>query len=113
RCRQRRRVVDPVPSHGDDRTLGFEFSNDFDLFIWHYFGLELIDAQLMRDRFSCPLIVACAHDDLQTHFMKFTDGLSRCRLDWISNSENANGFSVYRDPDCSLCSFLEAAGLFR
>ena len=80
--------------------------DDADLLIWHHLGLELIDAQFACNRFSCPLIVACAHHNLEAHCMKLTDGLFGCRLDWVRDTQNANCVPVYREPDCGLCFFL-------
>src|SRR6266567_7542349 len=86
---QGRRIVDTIPSHRDDGAFRFKFSNDIDLFIWHHFGAELVDAQFARNRFGRSTIVARAHDYLQVHLVKLANRFFRRGFGWISTAENA------------------------
>ena len=47
--RERRRVVDPIPRHCNDRAAGFESFDNLDFLIRHQFRAEFIDAELTRD----------------------------------------------------------------
>ena len=88
--RKRRRVVNSVARHCHDCAAGFQFFNDLDFLIGHYFRSVFIDAQLTRNRFSSSTIVAGAHDDLQTPAVKRPNRRFGRWLDGISDAKDSD-----------------------
>ena len=105
-CGECRGIVDPISRHCHSCAFRLQVSDNVNFFIWHHFCLEIINAQLARDRFGGATIVACAHDHSQAHRMQLTNrGFGR-RFDWIGNAEKAECISVYAQPNRGFRFFL-------
>jgi hypothetical protein len=62
--RHGRRIVDPVTDHGDRAVLRDQFLDRPDLVLGQELGMDLIDADLARDRLGGRPIVAGQHDQM-------------------------------------------------
>ena len=60
---QRRRIVDAVAGHRDDAARRRSRSTTVALLLRQHLGLDVVDAELARDRLGGRAVVAGQHDD--------------------------------------------------
>ena len=59
--------------------------------------MNLINANLTRHRFGCRLTVAGQHDDFHASLVQGCNGIRRCRLDRVGNTDQPGRFAIQRD----------------
>ena len=62
---ERRRVVDAVAGHGDDAAFAAQPLDHRRLAVRQHLGLDLVDAEIARDRLRGRAVVAGEHHDAQ------------------------------------------------
>src|ERR1035437_4460240 len=93
-------------------TLGLKSLDHYGFLVWQHISLDVIKAQLARDRLGCRWVVAGQHNQANTFRVEELNGLRRRGLDWIGYANQTSRSALDGDEHHGLTLLPKLLGAF-